>query len=635
MMRHVYIAVFFILTLALVSCGSGSGDGVSGGNNANSTSVIINLGQRDINTGTLKAQAIPESIRTVMIKITAPDMKTIQRTIDVTGMNEVRETFEVPNGMNRHIEIFAYDINNVLRFYGHSYVNLHGAPVTVTIVMVNVDENHPEFAGLENAVPLSPHTAELSWRTAVDDFTPPEAISYLIFLALNSGGQNFEFANQVVVGQTSITLEGLEPETTYYAVVLAEDEAGNVSSIVVELDFTTFPIPDTTPPEFDGIQSATALSSSEIMLQWNPAVDPPDVVTASDIGAYTTSPEDIEYLVYQAVQPGGQDFFNPTYITNPGALSFTANDLDSNTLYCYVVRARDLSGNINQNTREICEQTFIRQYTLTVTIEGTGTGSVTSNPAGITCGGDCSEVYDDGTEVTLTTEADAGSVFSGWSGDPDCSDSMVTVNADKTCTAIFTLEQHTLTVVKAGAGSGTVTSNPAGITCGGDCSEVYDDGTEVTLTAAADAGSVFSSWSGDPDCSDSMVTMNADKTCIATFTLICIPDLILPLDGATMMDNGCDSAPESIIWDFDWSGCAGASQYHLYVKHPDALIPVIDETGITSSSYHYDSLSGYIEEANRFGWEWKVRAMVGGQWGDWSGIRTFDVEPLNWDCQLF
>jgi hypothetical protein len=55
---------------------------------------------------------------------------------------------------------------------------------------------------------------------------------------------------------------------------------------------------------------------------------------------------------------------------------------------------------------------------------------------------------------------------------------------------------HTLTVTKDGSGSGSVTSSPAGIDCGSACSAQFDDGTQVTLTAAADSGSTFTGWSG-------------------------------------------------------------------------------------------------------------------------------------------
>jgi hypothetical protein len=52
-----------------------------------------------------------------------------------------------------------------------------------------------------------------------------------------------------------------------------------------------------------------------------------------------------------------------------------------------------------------------------------------------------------------------------------------------------------VSIVKAGFGSGTVTSSPAGITCGTACSAQFDLGS-ITLTAAPAAGSAFVSWTG-------------------------------------------------------------------------------------------------------------------------------------------
>jgi hypothetical protein len=75
-----------------------------------------------------------------------------------------------------------------------------------------------------------------------------------------------------------------------------------------------------------------------------------------------------------------------------------------------------------------------------------------------------------------------------------------------------------LTVTKAGPGSGTVTSSPAGINCGTDCSESYASGTNVTLTAAPAAGSTFAGWSGA--CSGTgtcAVAMSAARSVTATF----------------------------------------------------------------------------------------------------------------------
>src|SRR3989344_8950627 len=57
-------------------------------------------------------------------------------------------------------------------------------------------------------------------------------------------------------------------------------------------------------------------------------------------------------------------------------------------------------------------------------------------------------------------------------------------------------EAGTLEIYKTGTGSGTVTSNPAGINCGATCSVNFSSGTVVTLTAIASSGSTFSGWSG-------------------------------------------------------------------------------------------------------------------------------------------
>ena len=77
---------------------------------------------------------------------------------------------------------------------------------------------------------------------------------------------------------------------------------------------------------------------------------------------------------------------------------------------------------------------------------------------------------------------------------------------------------YALTVSKSGTGSGTVTSSPAGISCGSDCSESYASGTSVTLTASAAGGSSFAGWSGA--CSGSgtcNVSMTAARSVTATF----------------------------------------------------------------------------------------------------------------------
>jgi hypothetical protein len=78
--------------------------------------------------------------------------------------------------------------------------------------------------------------------------------------------------------------------------------------------------------------------------------------------------------------------------------------------------------------------------------------------------------------------------------------------------------QPTLTVVKTGAGTGTVTA-PGGIDCGAACSATYDSGASTTLTAKPAVGSTFAGWSG-ATCSGTgscQVTIGSDTTVTATF----------------------------------------------------------------------------------------------------------------------
>jgi predicted outer membrane repeat protein len=85
----------------------------------------------------------------------------------------------------------------------------------------------------------------------------------------------------------------------------------------------------------------------------------------------------------------------------------------------------------------------LNQYPLTVSLAGTGSGSVSSTPPGIDCttssgGSDCSTDFDHGTMVSLVAVADSGSIFSGWGG--ACTGSggcTLTMTETKSVTATF------------------------------------------------------------------------------------------------------------------------------------------------------------------------------------------------------
>lgn len=155
-------------------------------------------------------------------------------------------------------------------------------------------------------------------------------------------------------------------------------------------------------------------------------------------------------------------------------------------------------------------------YTVSVSVSGSGT--VSSSPAGISCGSTCSASFNAGSTVTLTAVPATGYTFAGWTGCSAASGTSCTVTSAASVSATFT-GNPTLTVTKTGTGTGTVTSSPAGINCGSTCTASYALNTKVTLTAKPAKGGAFKGWSGacagtSTKCT---VTMSSSKSVGAAF----------------------------------------------------------------------------------------------------------------------
>ena len=170
--------------------------------------------------------------------------------------------------------------------------------------------------------------------------------------------------------------------------------------------------------------------------------------------------------------------------------------------------------------------TFAPAYELSVATGGSGGGTVASDHGGINCSspsaGTCAASFTPGDSVNLTATADLNSTFTGWTGGPcdgtTTSPCLVTMNQDRAVTANFAAISQALSVTLAGSGNGSVTSDKGAINCPSACSDSYNQGTLVTLSATPSAGSAFSGWSGA--CSGTgncQVTMTAPQSVTATF----------------------------------------------------------------------------------------------------------------------
>jgi hypothetical protein len=209
----------------------------------------------------------------------------------------------------------------------------------------------PTFAGVTNATTPVPNSITLSWTAATDDVSASGNIVYLVYQSTTKGGESYATPSYTTSpGATSFAVGNLGKGITYYFVVRAKDQAGNVDTNTNEVSATTLNISDTTPPTFGGATSATSASASSIQLGWTAATD--DYTAAANI----------VYLVYDATTSGGESYSTPTWTTAAGATSFTATGLSAATKYYFVVRAKDQSGNIDANTKEVSATTSSVSY---------------------------------------------------------------------------------------------------------------------------------------------------------------------------------------------------------------------------------------------------------------------------------
>lgn len=140
-----------------------------------------------------------------------------------------------------------------------------------------------------------------------------------------------------------------------------------------------------------------------------------------------------------------------------------------------------LTVTVNNNLNITANFTSVPDHTLTVLIDGNG--SVTKTPEKTT--------YLHGEQVTLTAVPGVNSNFAGWSGSATGTENplMIVMDADKTITASFKSDIHTLTLLANPTGTGTITPNPV--------KSAYYDGETVLLTPVPAAGYQFAGWSGD------------------------------------------------------------------------------------------------------------------------------------------
>ena len=184
-----------------------------------------------------------------------------------------------------------------------------------------------------------------------------------------------------------------------------------------------------------------------------------------------------------------------------------------------------------------------------------------------------------------------------------------------------------LTVTRSGLGHGTVTSG-TNLNCGSVCTHSYPPGTQVTLTAAADAVSTFAGW-GAPcggNAATCTFTINATTSVDANFTALPAVHLSISMFGTghgTVSARSDANCPPTCVVDFipgstvtltatsdatsvfaGWTGaCAGAAASCSFTISADSAVVaefdhanlVIEVVGVVGSAKCWGEAYGYYD----------------------------------------
>lgn len=283
------------------------------------------------------------------------------------------DTTILQNG-NRSIYAYAYDARNNSATTSNivKVQNTQPTPtstLTPTSTPVPSDTSSPSTPTGLTITSVSYNQVNLNWTASTDNVG---VVGYWVI------------RNGVTISSsttTSFSDSTVNPATNYTYQVVAFDAMGNSSSASTSTSVTTPPAPDTQPPTAPTNLIASAVSSSQINLSWNPSSD--------NIGV-------TGYDVYR----------DNVKITTVNTTSFGDTGLSAATAYTYFVIALDNAGNVSPNSSVASATT---QPQLTV---GNITGTV-SNSSGAAIAGAKVATTVNGAKRTFYTNAQGIYTFTG------------------------------------------------------------------------------------------------------------------------------------------------------------------------------------------------------------------------------
>lgn len=210
------------------------------------------------------------------------------------------------------------------------------------------DTQPPVFSGCTAVTNPGAANATVTWDSATDDTSTAAHITYNVYAVTDpvDSMTQFNLPNGSFTGVNIGLVQGLMPETTYYFVCRAEDEAMNEDTNISYRIATT--LADSKPPVFGGITN-TNVQATTATITWGAGTD------------NETDPSQIQYTVYQSTDPNPASDKKNAISPGPelGATSLSISNLASNTTYFWAVVATDSAGNSSKASADVSGTTLV------------------------------------------------------------------------------------------------------------------------------------------------------------------------------------------------------------------------------------------------------------------------------------
>lgn len=197
------IFLLAVFTIMNQSCGGGGGSSLSG----NMTAVSLKM-----------AAATSSDIAKLRFTISAPDMATIERTVDVSVTQPpspppppkpymqaslvsgdiILENFDVPNGLSRHVVVEGLDAAGAVIYIGDAYVDLDGTPKSIEITLspapINLSGNWSIFHTPQGGTEQGPGLASFTQSGNSVTFTLTDQTGKTLTGSGTISGNNIQFS---------------------------------------------------------------------------------------------------------------------------------------------------------------------------------------------------------------------------------------------------------------------------------------------------------------------------------------------------------------------------------------------------------------------------------------------------------